>query len=108
MRLNSICLSPKQALQQDGYFIQRAVLSSSDCDAIRSDLLGEAERLAQDSSFGDALLEPSAKERPLDVPLHERFRKLSHLQRLEAVWNHWLGAPCRTHSAHGIPWRYYL
>ena len=89
----SAYLSPQEALSTSGYFVQRNVISHEDCEAIRADLLREVERLAHDTSFNDHLLEPSAKENPLDAPLHERFRKLSHLQRLPEIWNRWLAHP---------------
>lgn len=93
MHSSSTYLSPQQALHEHGYFIQRAVLNDHDCALIRQDLLQEVQRLSQDAQFQDALLEPAAKAQPLATPLHERFRKLSHLQNNQAVWNHWLAHP---------------
>ena len=82
-----------ELFKQRGYFIMRGLIAEADCERIRSALHAEAARLAEQSSFNDALLEMSAKAQPMETPLHERFRKLSQLHRLEPLWTKWLAHP---------------
>lgn len=91
--LSTETLSPEQALSKHGWFIQRQLLDTEAIAAIRSGLLDEVERLADQRRFNDALLEGGAREHPQQVPLHQRFRKLSQLQHAAVVWNRWLAAP---------------
>ena len=93
MKTSTTSLSPKQALLEDGYFIQRQVLSKQEVESIRQALHQEAQRLADQTSFKDALLESTAKDDPQAVPVHERFRKLSQLFNLAEVWDCWLANP---------------
>ncbi len=85
--------SPEQAFEANGYFIARALVQAHEIEAIRQDLLARIHAQAEQSQFGDAIIEPLAKDDFYNTPLEQRFRKLNELHQCEHVWNYWLANP---------------
>jgi len=84
----------RQALDEQGFFIQRAVVEPAHIERMRAALIERAEDISRRGAYGnDRVLEQAAQADPERIPPADRLRKLNELWSVRALWEGWYAHP---------------